>query len=113
MTDLNSVRLRGRLASPPELKEFESGTRMWRLLLTVRSEEPHRRVDVIPVTVWSPPPETDLQLGVLEQGACVMIRGAIQRRFWEAPDGRRSRMEVVASTVMVVVSEREEQSSGT
>jgi hypothetical protein len=29
------------------------------------------------------------------------VCGSVQRRFWEAPDGRRSRLEVVAEQVNV------------
>ena len=53
--DLNLVVLAGRLAAPPELRAFESGATLIRYLVTVRSEEPRRRVDVVPVTLWNPP----------------------------------------------------------
>jgi single-strand DNA-binding protein len=95
--DLNLVVLCGRLAVDPELKTFESGTRLIRLLVTVRSDEPRRRVDVVPVTVWDPPDE--LVEGLPTKGRRVWVCGSVQRRFWEAPEGRRSRLEVVAEQV--------------
>jgi single-strand DNA-binding protein len=95
--DLNLVVLCGRLAVDPELKTFESGTRLIRLLVTVRSDEPRRRVDVVPVTVWDPPDE--LVEGLPAKGRRVWVCGSVQRRFWEAPEGRRSRLEVVAEQV--------------
>jgi single-strand DNA-binding protein len=95
--DLNLVVLCGRVAVEPELKTFESGTRLIRLLVTVRSDEPRRRVDVVPVTVWDPPDELVDELP--EKGRRVWVCGSVQRRFWEAPDGRRSRLEVVAEQV--------------
>jgi single-strand DNA-binding protein len=97
--DLNLVVLCGRLAVEPELKLFESGTRLIRLLITVRSDEPRRRVDVIPVVVWDP--SDDLVGELPEKGQRVWVCGAVQRRFWEAPDGRKSRLEVVAEQVHV------------
>jgi single-strand DNA-binding protein len=97
--DLNLVVLCGRLAVDPELKTFDSGTRLMRLLITVRSDEPRRRVDVVPVTVWDPPDELVEDLPA--KGRRVWVCGSVQRRFWEAPEGRRARLEVVAEQVNV------------
>src|SRR3989304_158102 len=52
--DLNLVVLAGRLAAPPDIRQFGSGSRLARYLVTVRTEEPTRRVDVVPVTLWDP-----------------------------------------------------------
>ena len=104
--DLNLVVLCGRLASPGELRVFESGTRLLRLLITVRTEEPARRVDVVPVSLWDP--DEDLVEAVREPGVRVWAAGAVQRRFWEGPGGRRSRLEVVAHQVTVRQPEPEE-----
>ena len=97
--DLNLVVLCGRLASPGELREFESGTRLLRLLISLRTEDPTRRVDVVPVTFWNP--EEDLVEAVKERGIRVWAVGAVQRRFWEDSEGRRSRVEIVALQVTV------------
>ena len=97
--DLNLVVLLGRLATDAELRVFDSGTRLVRLLLTVKSEEPRRRVDVVPVTVWDPCDELVDDLPV--KGQRVWVCGSVQRRFWESPDGRRSRLEVVAEQINV------------
>lgn len=97
--DLNLVVLCGRLAVDPELKTFETGTRLIRLLVTVRSDEPKRRVDVVPVTLWDPP--DDLVDELPGKGRRVWVCGSVQRRFWEAAEGRRSRLEVVAEQVHV------------
>jgi single-stranded DNA-binding protein len=95
--DLNLVVLAGKLASAPELRVFESGARLLRLLVIVTSEEPVRRTDVVPVTLWNPDPE--LVEAELTAGTRVWVAGSVQRRFWSAPDGRRSRLEIVADQV--------------
>lgn len=95
--DLNLVVLSGRLAAPPEIRQFEQGGCLARYLITVRSEEPRRRVDVVPVVLWDPPAE--LIDANPEPGRRVWVAGAVQRRFWSGAEGRRSRLEVVAEQV--------------
>jgi single-strand DNA-binding protein len=97
--DLNLVVLCGRLAAPPELRVFESGLRLIRYLVTVRADEPHRRVDVIPVTQWQP--ADDVLAAAPEVGQRIWATGTVQRRFWSNSDGRRSRLEIVAEQVVV------------
>lgn len=97
--DLNLVVLCGRIATDPELRVFDSGTRLIRYLITVRSDAPRRRVDVVPVTLWDPTDEQVDEPG--ERGRRIWVCGAVQRRFWESPDGRSSRLEVVAEQVNV------------
>ena len=95
--DLNLTVLSGRLAAPPELRQFENGSCLARYLLTVRSEEPHRRVDVLPVTLWDPPADLlDLEPA---PGRALWAAGSVQRRFWSGAEGRRSRLEIVADQV--------------
>lgn len=95
--DINLVVMAGTLAATPELREFDSGARLLRLLVTVRSSEPRKRVDVIPVTLWDPPAELLAQDPA--RGRRVWVCGGAQRRFWEAKEGRRNRVEVVADHV--------------
>ena len=97
--DFNVVALAGTLAAAPELREFDSGSRLLRLLVTVRTDEPRRRIDVLPVTLWDPP--AALLAEELERGRRVWVCGAAQRRFWEAQEGRRNRIEIVAHQIMV------------
>lgn len=96
--DLNLVVLAGRLASPIELRTFPNGNRLFRCLLTVISDRPRRRVDVIPVALWSPPDH--LCEGPWAVGERVFVAGSIQRRFWSDNPERRSRLEVVAKQVV-------------
>lgn len=95
--DLNLVVLAGRLAAVPELRVFDSGARLVRYLITVRSEDPHRRVDVVPVTVWNPGEVTT----DVAPGTPVWVAGTVQRRFWSASEGRRSRLEIIADQVCI------------
>ena len=97
--DLNLVVLCGRLATDPEVRVFDSGTRLVRLLVTLRAEAPRRRVDVVPVTYWDPGDEFIETLP--GRGQRIWVCGSVQRRYWESPDGRRSRIEVVAEQVNV------------
>lgn len=95
--EFNVVLLSGRLAASPELRIFESGARLIRYLVTVRTSEPRRRVDVIPVTLWDPPQA--LEAADPPPGHRVWVAGSVQRRFWDAEGGRRSRLEIVAHQV--------------
>ena len=99
--DQNTVIVAGKLAAPPELREHESGARQIRLLVTTRTDTPRRRVDVIPATLWEDP-SADLNIDELASatvGAGVMVIGSLQRRFWSTADGRRSQLELVASSI--------------
>ena len=96
--DLNLVVFGGRLAAPPELRVFESGMSLMRYLIAVQSGTP-RRMDVLPVTMWNPDREHIEASDA--PGDRVWVAGSVQRRFWDAPDTRRSRLEIVASAVEV------------
>ena len=97
--DLNLTVLCGRLATEPEIRVFDSGARLVRYLITTRVDYPRKRTDVIPVTLWDPPEDLVDEPGV--KGDRVWACGAVQRRYWESPDGRRSRIEVVAEQVKI------------
>ena len=97
--DMNVVVLSGRLAAPPELRAFESGSRLLRSLVTVRSNSPRRRVDVVPVTLWDP--ARDHEVIEAAAGKNVWVVGTVQRRFWSSGDERQSRLEVVAHHIEV------------
>ena len=97
--DLNLIVLCGRLAVPPEIKVFESGTRLIRYLVTVRSEAPRRRVDVIPVSMWDPPRGPDRERPgepVVESGYVARCSADSGRHLTEAEPHR-----VVAEQVTI------------
>jgi single-strand DNA-binding protein len=95
--DINLVVLGGRLAAPAEHRTFPSGAEYLRLLVTVRSNEPRRRVDVVPVTLWEPDPELVDTCAIA--GTRLSVVGSLQRRFWAGEGGRRSRLELIACHV--------------
>ena len=101
----NLVVLSGRLAAPVEYRSFASGSRLARLLVTIRSTEPRRRVDVLPVTIWDP--ADDVFDPEPQPGSGVWIAGMVQRRFWQDGEGRRSRLELVANHVELRDGENE------
>ncbi len=96
--DMNVVVLRGTLAAPPELRTFDTGSAKLRLLVTVRTFEPRRRVDVIPVILWDPPREV---VDTARHHARAWVTGYVRRRFFEEAGGRRSILEVIAHHVEV------------
>ncbi|MGD2043794.1 MAG: single-stranded DNA-binding protein [Acidimicrobiia bacterium] len=97
--DLNLIVLCGRLAVEGELRTFDSGAQLIRYLVTTRVDFPRRRTDVIPVTLWDPPEDIINDPGL--KGERIWVCGSVQRRYWESPDGRRSRVEVVAEQIKV------------
>jgi single-stranded DNA-binding protein len=100
--DLNLVVLCGRVAIQPELRSFESGASLLRILMTVRTEHPQARVDLIPVIVWDPADE--LTDGSLAAGDRIWVSGILRRRFWTDADttNKRSRIEVIGQQVTLV-----------
>jgi single-stranded DNA-binding protein len=103
--DLNLIVIAGRLAAEPELTTFASGARLLRLLVTVRSQEPRRRIDVLPVVMWDP--SDDILPDEPLRGVAVWVAGSVQRRFWSADAGRTSRVEIVAHDIQVRVEPSE------
>lgn len=97
--EVNLVVLQGALAAPPELREFESGARFMRYLVTVRCDEPRKRTDTLPVTLWEPD-ESVVQADV-RAGDRVWVVGTVQRRFWGKDERRTSKVEVIAHHVEV------------
>lgn len=93
--DLNLVVIAGRLAAAPEIRVFEGGSTLVRYLVTTRTEEPRRRIDVVPAVLW----DADEDATRFERGDRIWIAGSVQRRFWSDDHSRRSRIEVVAHHV--------------
>jgi single-stranded DNA-binding protein len=99
--DLNLVVLCGRIAVLPEHRQFDSGASQLRVLLTVRTDAPNPRVELIPVIVWNPP--EDLLAARFEIGARMWVSGMLQRRFRDSDNDTRrgSALDVVAHKTLV------------
>ncbi len=111
--DTNITVIAGKLAAEPELKTFDSGSKLLRLLITVTSTEPRRRLDVLPVVMWDPSDEV-LERFTSEpvRGRKVWAAGSVQRRFWAEVKGRSSSIEIVAHDLLLRVEEGAEDDDG-
>lgn len=89
--DFNLVVMSGLLAAPPDRSRVAQAGGS-RLLLTVRSQEPMPRVDLLPVSL-----RLDQLPAGCETGQRIWVAGSLQRRF-SATTGR-SRIEVIAHHV--------------
>jgi single-strand DNA-binding protein len=95
----NEVRLRGRLAAAPRLRELPSGDTVWNLRVVVERpplppgrERPRQRVDSLECAVWAG--RLKKQVEKWEAGDVVDVSGALRRRFFRAGGATASRVEV-------------------
>jgi hypothetical protein len=108
--DVNQLVLEGRLSADPDVKELDGGAVLVLLRVVVRRPD-GSRVDSLPVVVGPPPARgrrrepgqaraRDVRRAAgLAAGDRVRVEGFLQRRFWDAGGGRRSRLQVVAATL--------------
>jgi single-strand DNA-binding protein len=95
---VNEVRLLGRLAADPQLRELPSGDTVWNLRVVVErrvlpgKEKPRQRVDSLECAVWSG--RLKKQVEKWEAGDVVEVAGALRRRFFRAGGVTASRVEV-------------------
>ncbi len=102
--DLNLVVLRGQLAQRPDVIQMAAGSEYIRYLVTVRTRAPKRRVDVIPVIYWNP--GHGEMLREAPRGSGIYVVAQAQRRFYVGLGGRKSKVEIIATSV--VIEEKEE-----
>ncbi len=107
---LNVVVLVGRLTRAPELRYTGAGVAVAHFTLAVdrpfTSQDGERGTDFIPVVCWRQLGETVSQH--LKQGRLVAVRGSLNLRKYETPDGqRRTVAEVRADDVRFLDSPRE------
>jgi single-strand DNA-binding protein len=95
---VNEVRLLGRLAADPQLRELPSGDTVWNLRVVVERRvlpgkaKPRQRVDSLECAVWSG--RLKKQVEKWEAGDVVEVDGALRRRFFRAGGATASRVEV-------------------
>jgi single-strand DNA-binding protein len=98
---VNEVRLVGRLAADPQLRELPSGDSLWTLRVVVdraapaRQERSRQRVDSLECAVWSG--RLKSQVGRWAVGDVVEVSGTLRRRFFRAGGATASRVEVELS----------------
>jgi len=91
---MNVVTLRGTLSRAPQARTLPSGDSLVAFEVTIRDHDVP--TESVPV-VWFNPPARALKLS---DGAEVVVRGRVRRRFFRTGAGTGSRTEVVASAVI-------------
>jgi single-strand DNA-binding protein len=103
---VNEVRLVGRLADAPQLRELPSGDSLWTLRVVVErpaapeGERRRQRVDTLECAVWSG--RLTKQLPRWSAGDVVEVCGALRRRFFRAAGATASRVEVELTTGRII-----------
>jgi single-strand DNA-binding protein len=105
---MNSVNLIGRLTATPELRSSDNGG-VVRLRVAVQrrrgKDGEDRGADFVDVTAFGPQAQTCAQY--LTKGRRVGIVGRLHHSEWDAQDGRRQRLEVIADNVDFLDAPRE------
>ncbi|MCC5839448.1 MAG: single-stranded DNA-binding protein [Opitutales bacterium] len=96
---MNSVHLSGRIASDPEIREFDDRT-LCRFSLAV-SAGPDR-ADFFSVEYWNPNGVVDL----LEKGAPVLVSGFLKQDQWTADNGEKRSRVVVSARLLELLETR-------
>ena len=103
---VNEVRLVGRLADAPRLRELPSGDSLWTLRVVVErpapadGERPRQRVDTLECAIWSG--RLKKQVPRWAPGDIVEVSGALRRRFFRAAGATASRVEVELTTGRII-----------
>ena len=106
------VTLVGNLTRDPELRQTPNGTSVCQLGVAVNSSYKDssgqwvEKPNFFDVTVWGAQGENCARY--LSKGRQVAVDGRLDQRSWEAQDGsKRSRVEIVADTVMFIGSQND------
>lgn len=111
------VTLVGNLTRDPELRQTPSGTSVCQLGVAVNSSYKDssgqwvEKPSFFDVVVWGAQGENCARY--LSKGRQVAVDGRLDQRTWEAQDGtRRSKVEIIADTVMFIGAAGEARESG-
>ena len=111
------VTLVGNLTRDPELRQTPSGTSVCQLGVAVNSSYKDssgqwvEKPNYLDVVVWGTQGENCARY--LSKGRQVAVDGRLDQRSWEAQDGtRRSKVEIIAETVMFVGGPNEAREPG-
>ncbi|MDH2415562.1 single-stranded DNA-binding protein [Nocardioides sp. CER19] len=101
---VNEVRLVGRVSGAPETRTMPSGDDLVSFRLVVdRTEGAYRgkqRVDVLDCVVWDG--RRQRTVGAWSTGDVVEVTGEVRRRFYRAPNGTGSRVEIEVRTARLI-----------
>jgi single stranded DNA-binding protein len=96
---MNSVHLSGRVASDPEIREFDDST-LCRFSLAVSSSSD--RADFFTVEYWNPNGVVDL----LEKGAPILVSGFLKLDQWTAENGEKRSRVIVSARLLELLETR-------
>ena len=106
------VTLVGNLTRDPELRQTPSGSSVCQLGVAVNSSYKDasgqwvEKPNYFDVVVWGPQGENCARY--LTKGRQIAVDGRLDQRSWEAQDGtKRSKVEIVADTVMFIGGQNE------
>jgi single-strand DNA-binding protein len=100
MVSFNKVILLGNLTKDPELKYNPSGKAVTTFSIGVneyRKQGEESKVDYFDIVVWEKPAESCASY--LKKGSGVLVEGRLRQRRWEQDGHKRSKVEIVASSV--------------
>jgi single-strand DNA-binding protein len=111
--DLNVVTITGRLADDPKPYATGNGGDVTMLRIAVgrpkRPGQQRSEADFVDVAAWDE--QAKLAAKYLAKGLRVGVTGRLQQRTWETPEGKRSRLQVVAGQLHFIdFKEQVEQS---
>jgi single stranded DNA-binding protein len=111
--DLNVVTITGRLADDPKPYATGNGGDVTMLRVAVgrpkRPGQQRSEADFVDVAAWDE--QAKLAAKYLAKGLRVGVTGRLQQRTWETPEGKRSRLQVVAGQLHFIdFKEQAEQS---
>jgi single-strand DNA-binding protein len=86
---MNVVVVRGRLSSPPVIRELASGSKVLSLELTTATPQ---GASSVPAAWLDPPADADFA-----DGDELLVLGSVRRRFFRVAGATQSRTEVVVS----------------
>ena len=113
MANFNRVILAGNLVRDPELRYTPGGTAVASFTIAVnrryrQDEELREEVSYFDIVAYGKQAET--VSSYLKKGRSVLLEGRLQQRRWETQEGdRRSKIEVVASSIQFLAGRREEE----
>jgi single stranded DNA-binding protein len=95
--DVNSVKLKGRLAADAETKATQNGSAMLKLrVATCRNWKGKEYTDYHTVVAWG---ELGSKYGHLCKGDQIEVEGRLSTRKWDSPQGVRWFTEVHANSI--------------